>query len=368
MTKVSKARLAVTTTAVAAATSMAVFGAGAASADPSPFLPGPGGVTKIASTVPQNGDINPYGVAVVQSSAGKLHQGNILISNFNAKSNLQGTGRTIVQISPGGQRTLFASIPGHVGLTTALVILPGGWVVVGNLPTSNGMAATAKAGSLIVLDNMGHVRETITGHGINGPWDATAVAMGNSADVFVSNVLNGTVAAHGKTVHRGTVVRLHLALGGSMPMLTNATTIGSGFAEHSDPAALVIGPTGLGLAPNGDLYVADAAANRITVLKDALNRHTSAGTGKVLTSNAALATPLGLTVAPGGDVITVNGGRGTLVEVTPTGHQFKALWLDKSGMPPGAGALFGLAIVPNDRAVYFVDDALNTLMKVEGTA
>ena len=267
-----------------------------------------------------------------------------------------------------GTRPLFASIPGHVGLTTALAILPGGWVVVGNLPTSNGMSATARAGSLIVLDDMGHVRETITGHGINGPWDATAVAKGDSADLFVSNVLNGTVAAHGKTVHRGTVVRLRLALGGSMPMLTNATTIGSGFAEHSDPAALVVGPTGLGLSPNGDLYVADSAANRITLVKDAMTRHTSAGTGTVLTMNGGLSTPLGLTVAPGGDVLIVNGGRGTLVEVTPRGHQFKPLVLDKSGMPPGAGALFGLAVVPNDRAVYFVDDATNRLDEVQGSA
>jgi hypothetical protein len=370
MTKLIRGRLAATTTAVTAAASIGLFAAGTpwASAEPSSFLPPPGGITKIASTVPKNGDINPYGVAVVPDSMGKLQQGNILVSNFNAKSNLQGTGRTIVQISPTGQRTLFASIPGHVGLTTALAILPGGWVVVGNLPTSNGMAATAKAGSLIVLDNMGHVRETITGHGINGPWDATAVPTDDSVDVFVSNVLNGTVAAHGKTVHRGTVVRLRLSLGGAMPMLTDATTVGSGFAEHSDPAALVVGPTGLGLAANGDLYVADSAANRITVLKDAVNRNNSAGTGKVVTTNGSLRTPLGLTVAPNGDVLTVNGGRGTLVEVTPGGHQFKPLVLDKSGTPPGAGALFGLAVVPNDHAVYFVDDATNMLDEVQGTA
>jgi hypothetical protein len=96
MTTVSRARLAVTTTAVAGAASIALFGAGAAWAGPSPFLPGPGAVTKIASTVPANGDVNPYGMAVVQNSAGKLHRGSVLISNFNAKSNLQGTGRTVV--------------------------------------------------------------------------------------------------------------------------------------------------------------------------------------------------------------------------------------------------------------------------------
>ena len=69
--------------------------------------------------------------------------------------------------------------PGGIGLTTALTVLPGGWVVVGSLPTANGMAATAKAGCLLVLDNTGHVRETISGNGINGPWDMTSVSFGH---------------------------------------------------------------------------------------------------------------------------------------------------------------------------------------------
>lgn len=356
--------------ALTVATALTVLGAGTSWAvPPEPFLPPPGGVMEIASTVPKNGDVNPYGVAVVPSSIGNLQAGNVLVSNFSAKSNRQGTGRTIVQISPSGQRTVFATIPGNVGLTTALVILPGGWVLVGNLPTSNGKAATAKAGSLLVLDSTGHVRETITGHGINGPWDATAISLDDSVDVFVSNVLNGTVAAHGKTVHRGTVVRLHLTLhSDGPPQLAGALTVGSGFAEHTDPAALVVGPTGLGLSEDGDLYVADSAANRITVLPNAVLRTTSAGTGRVLTRNGGLHTPLGLAVAPGGDLLIVNGGRGTLVEVTQGGHQFAPLVLDKSGKPAGAGTLFGLAVIPTDHAAYFVDDATNTLNLVQGSA
>jgi hypothetical protein len=35
--------------------------------------------------------------------------------------------------------------------------------------------------------------------------------------------------------------------------------------------------------------------------------------------------------------------------------------LDSSGSPPGAGALFGLAVKPGHDAVYYVDDATNTL-------
>src|SRR5207253_768080 len=67
-------------------------------------------ITIIASTVPANGDVNPYGVAVVAHSSGLLVQGNILVSNFNSSANLQGTGTTIVQIAPNGTASLFAQI------------------------------------------------------------------------------------------------------------------------------------------------------------------------------------------------------------------------------------------------------------------
>src|SRR5215469_9928979 len=94
---------------------------------------------------PLNGDQNPYGVFIVQQSTGLLHAGNILVSDFNNAGTLQnpgglqGTGRTILQITPGGGLSVFATIdpatlpgpcPGGVGLTTALEVLPGGWVVV----------------------------------------------------------------------------------------------------------------------------------------------------------------------------------------------------------------------------------------------
>src|SRR5262249_45241065 len=211
-------------------------------------------VTPIASTIPQNGDVNPYGVAVVPRTNGDLHQGNVLVSNFNNKANVQGTGTTIVQVTPGGQVSQFAKIgnmagacPGGVGLTTALVALRSGWVIVGSLPTKqvNGNTVISGSGCLIVLDDQGKVQETFTGHGINGPWDMTALDLGGIAELFVTNVLNGTVAAGGNTVNGGTVLRLVISTADT-PQLLRATTIGSGFGEHTDPAALVIGPTGVG--------------------------------------------------------------------------------------------------------------------------
>jgi hypothetical protein len=328
-------------------------------------------LTTIASTVPGNGDVNPYGTVVIQRTQGDLQRGSVLISNFNNKKNLQGTGRTIVQITRGGQLSVFAKIrpnhlpgacPGGIGLTTALTVLPGGWVVVGSLPTANGMSATAKAGCLLVLDNTGHVRETISGNGINGPWDMTSVSFGHLSQLFVTNVLNGTVAANGKVVHRGTVLRLTLARYGSQPpAVKNITKIGSGFPQRTDPAALVIGPTGVGLSRNGTLYVANSLVSGINAIPNAVFRHSSAGTGMAVSSGGKLNVPLGLTVAPNGNVLTVNGGDGRIVETTPGGMQVASRFLDKSGSPPGAGALFGLAVAPFGSGVYYVDDAVNTL-------
>jgi hypothetical protein len=328
-------------------------------------------IKTIVSTVPHNGDVNPYGVAVVPTSTGSLVQGDILVSNFNNSKNEQGTGTTIVQVSPSGQQKVFAQVsasslpgscPGGVGLTTALDILPGGWVVVGSLPTTNGKSPTAKAGCLIVVGSNGKVAETLSGNGINGPWDMAATSSGGAAYLFVTNVLNGTVAAKGKVVNQGTVLRLNLKLQGSKPpALTGHTVIGSGFAERTDPNALVIGPTGVGVNSHGTLYVADSLGNRITSIPNAVGRSGSAGTGTVVTTGGRLSTPLGLTIAPNGDVLTVNGGNGLLVETTPAGSQVTHRLLDKSGKPAGAGALFGLAVTPSHDGVYYVDDAANTL-------
>ncbi len=333
-------------------------------------------ISTIASTVPANGDVNPYGVAIVQQTVGNLKQGNVLVSNFNNSKNLQGTGSTIVQVAPNGSVELFAQIgklpgscPGGVGLTTALVALRSGWVVVGSLPTTDGMAATAQAGCLIVLDSTGKPVDTISGTPINGPWDMTSVEDGNGATLFVTNVLNGTVAANGSTVNEGTVVRIDLQTANqAKPKVASITTIGTGFPERTDPAALVIGPTGLGLSPDGTaLYVADSLDNRIAVISDPFGRTTSDGTGATLVTGNSLNDPLGLAVDGAGNIFTANGNDGFLLMFDPDGKRLDKTLLDKTvsrGSPPGAGALFGLAVAPLG-GIYFVDDATNTLNFVD---
>ncbi|MFE2409602.1 hypothetical protein ACFXDE_14785 [Kitasatospora sp. NPDC059408] len=343
-------------------------------AEPRPFLDRLNTVSLVGSTVPANGDVNPYGTFTIRESVGDLRRGNVLISNFNNSVNLpagqQGRGTTLVQVAPDGALTTFATIDpnnlpgpcdGGVGLTTALTVLPGGWVVVGSLPTSDGTSATAKAGCLLVLDEHGTVRETIAGHGINGPWDMTAVSLGKRSELFVTNVLNGTVDGNGAEVDGGTVLRITLCAEGDQPPTPVAfTEIGSGFPERTDPAALVVGPTGVGLH-DGTLYVADTVLSRITAIPDALTRKNSAGIGRVVTSGGSLNAPLGMALTPRGDILTVNGGDGNIVETTRSGRQVATKTINNEGTPPGAGALFGLDLDLDRDAVYFVNNADNVL-------
>ncbi len=324
-------------------------------------------VKTVASTVPANGDVNPYGIVVVPTTAGKLLAGHLLISNFNGKSNDQGTGTTIDQISPAGKSSLFAQIdpkslpgscPGGVGLTTALSVLPGGYVVVGSLPTTNGKSATAKPGCLIVLDSNGHPVSTIADSKIQGPWDMAAVTHGAMTTLFVSMALNGGARQGVHTDKNSTVLRLRLKSGaGQPPKVLGEQVIADKIPWIDSPEALVIGPTGVALASNGTLYLADTLDNRIAAIPQAMTRTTPVeGGGATVSKGGDLKQPLGLTLTPGGNILATNAGDGNMVETTPAGRQVVVRTADKK---TGAGSLFGLVVKGN--GIYYVDDGENTL-------
>jgi hypothetical protein len=321
-------------------------------------------IDTIASTVPASGpamgDQNPYGVAVVPRTVGKLVRGDVLVSNFNNSQNQQGTGSSIVEISPSGHVSVFAIVQQPtdtpaVGLTTALVALRNGDVVVGSLPAPMGMLSPTGSGALTILDPNGHVVKTLTGGDINGPWDMTAVDGGRNVVLFVTNVLNGTVAAGTTGTDQGTVIRIALRFHRHhAPTVVSNKVIASGFTEKTDPNALVIGPTGVGFGDDGVLYVADSNGNRIAAIPHALTRtNVLGGGGKTVSAGNGLMDPLGLTIAPNGDILSSNGGDGNLIETTPSGHQFAPKLL----VANGAGDLFGIALAPDGQGVYFVNDA-----------
>lgn len=116
----------------------------------------------LTTTVPDNGDQNPYAIVMAPVSAGKVQQDDVLIENFNDLSNLQGLGTTIVDYNPATRRTmLFAALPRHlpqcpggVSLTAAMTMLKSGWVIGGGTPSNDG---TKGAGCLLMLDANGQL-------------------------------------------------------------------------------------------------------------------------------------------------------------------------------------------------------------------
>ena len=337
------------------------------------FLAGRTTVTTLGSTTPVNGDINPYAIWPVTITAGSVSAGDVLVDNFNNASNNQGTGTTIVDLHPGGRLTVFAQLPrqvsgcpGGVGLTTAVVQLKTGWVIVGSLPSATGRLATAGAGCLLVLSPAGQLAGTISGPYLDGPWDATVSDNGRAATLFVTSTLVGLTrhSSAAAQVNQGDVVRITLSESRSAaPKVTGETTIASGFGERPDAAAFVRGPTGLALGSSGTLYVADNLGNQIVSIPDALSRTTSAGTGRTFSQGGQLANPLGMVLAPDGDLLVANATNGKIVEITPTGRQVGEYYADDSigQEPPGNGDLFDLAVNQAGTGILFVNDGTNAL-------
>jgi len=305
----------------------------------------------ISSTIPSNGDTNPYGVAFVPpgfASGGPLKPRDILVSNFNNSGGAQGTGTTIVQLrpngsvaAPGSAITFFQGAPPPLlGLTTALGVLQGGFVLVGNVPTdSNGMIQ--QPGSLLVIDRFGNQKSSITDQ-LNGPWDLTIDDFIDHATVFVSNV------------NTGTVTRLNLAVSSSKGVSVNsATVIAQGYMVMPNKAALILGPTGLAHDTTADiLYVASTADNAIFAVPNASTRTgppTPAPTGRVIFKDNHLRGPLALVFAPNGDLITSNGDAvnadqtqpSEIVEFTKGGK-----FVSQFDVDAGQGGAFGIAVAP----------------------
>ena len=296
----------------------------------------------IVSTVPPNGDLNPYGVAFVPNSGGALQRGDILVSNFNASSNLQGTGTTIVNVRGSTATTFFQGTP-PLGLTTALAVLQSGYVIVGNFPSPDGSCNDASAGSLLVIDNNGNLVGSVTGTPmINGPWDMTVVDSEQGQDqgpvVFVSNALSGTVYRFNIQISNGTVTT------------SNVTEIAQGYSQQCDPVTFVDGPTGLAYDANSDaLYVASTLDNTVYRVSHATTRSTAVTRGVAVYSDPNhLNGPLALALIPNGHLITANNDNtvanssvppSEYVEFTKSGQFVGAFQID-----PNAGGAFGLAV------------------------
>jgi hypothetical protein len=316
-----------------------------------PFLPTQ---VRAVSTVPGNGDVNPYGVAFVPPgfpTGGAINPGDILVSNFNNFMNLQGTGTTIVDVPSTQPVFQYFGGTAPLGMTTALNILTKGFVLVGNFPSTDGTCQNSSAGSILVIDKNGNLVSTITDPMIQGPWDSALFDEFGRAKFFVSNGLNGTV------------IRLDLAVNQSGVSVKNITEIASGYTFQCDPVTFVDAPTGLVYDPRKDvLYVASTGDNAVYAVYGAAERTHDAGRGMLIyTDSKHLHGPLGLTMAPNGDLLTSNNDAinsdpsqpSEIVEFTIEGKFVKQISMD-----PAQGGAFGLAVQTMGQNAQFaaVDD------------
>ena len=231
------------------------------------------------STVPANGDVNPYGVAFVPlgfPAGGTINPGDILVSNFNNAPTTTGAIFRAPARRSSMCRRMHHVIPffGSLtppGLTTALNVLQRGFVLVGNFPSTDGTLATATAGSILVIDKNGNLVSTYTDASVQGPWDSALFDEGGRALYFVANGLNGTV------------VRYDLDVDPTGVTFKHPTVIASGYLHNADPVTFVDAPTGLVYDPYKDvLYVASSQDNAVYAVRDAGDRKHDGGVGKLI--------------------------------------------------------------------------------------
>jgi hypothetical protein len=355
-------------------------------ADPKAFLP----KSFITSTIPGNGDLNPYGVAFVPSDfpsfnpkhPGKISPGMVLVSNFNVVMNCQGRGTTIIQFdpnnadgsvagavpattSPGNATTFFQG--SQLGLTTALGVLKGGFVIVGNVASPDdgeGCVNTALPGVLQVIDRNGTLVNTLIDTSQDGsiygsPWDLVVTNdKGSSAQVFVSNALTGTVG------------RLDLTITATNVTVQQSFVVAGVYPHPGDPVAFVLAPTGVLLDHLGNLLVASTFDNKIFKVPNVTKPVPPPATiGTVLFSDPHLRGPLALAFTPLGNILTSNGDAensdtshpSEIVEFTPAG-----VFVREFNIDAGTDAAFGIATettkgFPIDFNFAYVNDNNNTL-------
>jgi hypothetical protein len=316
---------------------------------------------RVISTIPANGDVNPYGVAFVPPkfpAGGMVNPGDILVSNFNNKSNLQGTGTTIVRIQGSGPASVFFQGTAPLGLSTALTVLRAGFTLVGNFPSPDlsGSCATSQAGSILVINKTGKQVASIVDPSINGPWDSALFDEGNSAKLFVANGLSGTI------------VRLDLVVSSGGVSLKKATQIASGYGHQCDPVTFVDAPTGLVYNQKTDvLFVASTVDNAIFAVSDAGDRTHDNGMGKVIYQDPThLHGALAMTMAPNGHLLVSNNDAinpdpnrpSEIVEFTTEGKFVGEISVDQN-----PGGSFGLNVAASQDAarLAFVDDNTSSL-------
>jgi hypothetical protein len=312
------------------------------------------------STNPGNGDQNPYGVVFVPPTFpdNTVQLGDVLVANFNDAANNQGQGTTIINVRPDRTKALFAKglTP---GLTGAMSILRAGFVLIGSItvPKPSNFPG-AVGGPITVLDYNGKVVTTITSPLLDGPWGMALDDDGATAKVFVSNVLNGTV------------IRLNLTLSPAFHV-DSITRIAQGYGHINNNTNPLVGPSGLAYNEAfHTLYVTSAGGSRVFKIAKADTITVPGSVGTLVYADALhLHGPLGLAIAPNGDLISAQADNfnvnpkfpSEIVEFTTTGQFVAQFSIDAAN-----GAAFNIALAVNSDPLVpikfaYLNDGENTV-------
>ena len=312
----------------------------------------------IGSTIdPKFHQLNPYGLTVAPSTAGAFHKGDLVVCNFNAKSNVQGTGYTIVALHPhpGSKPRLVSSDKTLVGCN-ALALAPGNYI----------WAAAFVANDNPVLGPTGALVQNIKGKPLNRPF-GQAFSPTSGGVFYESNAGNGTI------------VRFNVSA-------RTADVIATGFAVNHGKPGSILGPSGLSYDATSDtLYVVDGMSNTLVALanvgtmpaggvKVGSNGMTfsgpSASSARLVFAGKPLNGPISSALLPGGKSIVLGNtldpnGKNLMIEIATSSGKL----LDVKNVDTGAaGSLFGIVATGTtaaDTKLYFNDDNNNNLEVLE---
>lgn len=312
----------------------------------------------IGSTIdPKLGQLNPYGLTVAPATTGDFTKGDLVVCNFNAKSNVQGTGYTIVALHPTpGSKPVLVSDNKVLKGCDALALGP----------SDDIWAAAFAAKDNPVLSATGKLEVNIKGAPFDHPW----------GQVYVQN--SSTAAFYASDAGNGDIIRINL----SSPFTYDV--IAKGFALNHGKPGSIFGPSGLTYDPNGDvLYIVDGTNNTIVAFSNVSSipaggivvgkdgksfKGPNAKDARLVFAGTPLNGPISATLLPNENLVIGNtsnpSGQNIMVELTPSGKVLDTRNVDKGA----SGSLFGIVATGTsdaDTKIYFNDDNDNNLQVLE---
>jgi DNA-binding beta-propeller fold protein YncE len=317
----------------------------------------------VASVIAPDGDRDPFGIAIVPLTMGKLTAGNLLVAEFGDKHGAAGAGTTILQVNPATGKTSVFFRGGPVAGPVGVAINPandGVWV------GDYGRAASGTAANDLLIAPNGKVKAVYTDattHGAAsfvGVWGQGVSSSDGKISFYYGDAGNASTGTGG-----GDVIRLTPHPKGPVNgQPVNATyariATGQGETSRGGNAATAAGPQGFAFAADGTLYETNDADNTLYAIPHAATAKSPAA--RIVYRGHALQSPENVVIDPrNGDLLVVNANDNRLVVITPEGKLVATR--DLAAHQP-VGALFGLAIGTNaagDLVLYYTNSNTNTL-------